>query len=434
MMLPSPRIVVIDDEEKDVQAIVEALTTLETSAVGIHYTPGRELPRFPCLRILFLDLHLLPGAGSTEQQVKYAVDLLPRLLTLSNGPYAIVLWSRHATEKDLFEKILQERLPTLEITTPLMVVSLDKVDHLQDHQVSNPVGLRDSVLNTIRKSPQLAALLAWEEHVAQAVNDTICQIFQMARQDSSEPVTAGLNRILGELAVSAAGIENARRDVFRSVNEVLVQIVSDRLLHRGVGTELRQQWSDAVTVEAHDSKLTDHQSTRLNSLLHLESGELLATIEARDRGSVVDLSNIPPEEDFQEIWGYSRQQLLEAFKLPSQPCRWVMVQVQPPCDQAQRRQGLLPYILGAEVTPTNTWYKERNRQPCFWLSPKFLKEDGEIRCLAFHLRFVAGFPRTRLKSFNLPVCYRLREPLMAMLAHTLHGYGGRPGIISWPRE
>jgi hypothetical protein len=368
MMLPSPRIVVIDDEEKDVQAIVEALNVLETTAVGIHYTPGREVPRFPCLRILFLDLHLLPGAGSTEQQIKYTVDLLAQLLTSANGPYAIVLWSGHATERELFEQILHERLPVLEITAPLIIVSLDKVDHLQDHEVRDPKRLKDAVLGTIQKNPQLAAILAWEEHVAQAVNDTICQIFQMACQGAPEAAT-GLNHVLGELAFSAAGLENARRDVFRSVNEVLVPIVSDRLLHRGIAAELRQQWSEAVTVEDRDSELTEQQAARLNSLLHLESGALLVAIQPRDRGSVVNLSSFT-DEDFQGIWGYSRQQLLGAFRLQNQqPGRWVMIQVQPPCDQAQQHQGLLPYILGTELTPSNTWYKDRNRQPCFWLSP-----------------------------------------------------------------
>lgn len=434
-MLPSPRIVVIDDEKKDVQAIVEALNVLETTAVGIHYTPGRGMPRFPCLRILFLDLHLLPGAGSTEQQVKYTVDLLAQLLTPANGPYAIVLWSGHAAERELFEQILEERLPSLEITPPLMIVSLDKVDYLnpQDHEVSEPTRLRDAVLAKIQENPQLAALLAWEEHVAQAVNDTICQIFQMA-QKGSPKAAVELTRILGELAIEGGGLENARRNVFRAINEVLVQIVSDRLLHRTEPGDLGQLWQKAVAIrESRDSTLSSEEAVRLNRLLHLEEG----VFETWRRGSVVNLASLP-EDQFLDIWGESRADLLKAFdfnKKGISPLSWAMVQVRPPCDEAQQNNGLRPFVLGIWLTQSSDkekkWAGEASHCNYLWLSPPLPAGHDQLMYLALHLRFVTGLSTAKMNSLGLESGYRLREPLLDEISQKLHSYSDRPGIISF---
>ncbi|HEV7505991.1 MAG TPA: hypothetical protein VGS07_13875 [Thermoanaerobaculia bacterium] len=434
MMLPSPRIVVIDDEEKDVQAIVGALNVLRTTAVGIHYTPGREIPRFPCLRILFLDLHLLPGALSTEVQIKSTVDLLAQLLTLENGPYAIVLWSGHATERDLFQKILDERLPFLEITAPLIVVSLDKVTHLnlQDHEVSEPENFKDAVLAKIQENPQLAALLAWEEHVAQAVNDTICQIFQMARQGPNG-AAAGLDRILGELAIESAGHENAKANIFRAANEVLGQIVSDRLLHRTIREDHGELWKKAVTIrESKASTLSSQESVQLNQLLHLEKGEF----ETWRRGSIVDLTALS-DEHFLDIWGDSRANLLETFDRERRgiaPSVWTMIQVRPPCDEAQQNKGLLPFILGIgllQATDKEKWTDYARRCDYMWVSPPLPSGGDGIFYLAFHLRFVAGLSAEKVRSLQLKSRYRLREPIMAEISQKLHSYGDRPGIISF---
>src|SRR5687767_4079078 len=116
MMLPSPKIVIVDDNADDVQAILAGLASLGTTALGLHYSPDMiELPRLPGLRILFLDLHLL-GSGDHEQQVLNTLGLLTDCLAPENGPYAIVLWSSHVSgQSDLFERELKRRLPLLNL-------------------------------------------------------------------------------------------------------------------------------------------------------------------------------------------------------------------------------------------------------------------------------------------------------------------------------
>lgn len=435
-MLPSPRIVVIDDELEDMRAIVEGLNTLGAAAVGIHYTSDKQLSPFPCLRILFLDLHLHSGAGDTDLQITYTVGLLSQLISTNHGPYAIVLWSLHDDERDRFEAKLKERIPYLEIPAPHAIMALKKADHLELHdnrKVKDVAALGAEVLSRIHEDAHVAALLAWEEHVTLAANDTICQISQMVREETAKP-TASLNDILGELAIAAAGHENAKKSVFRATNEVLVGIVSDRLLHRTVGGELDEQWKKAVTLRtSKESDLTIPSAARLNSLLHLETGDF----EPFRRGRVVDLSSLT-ERQFIGIWGESRQTMIKHFDRQNKglkPTNWLMAQVRASCDEAQQNSGLLPFVLGISLVPSDkdkigdAWVKDAGRCDFLWLSPPLATDEDKIMYLALHLRFIVGLSEGRVTRLRLKSKWRLRESILAEISKKLHSYGDRPGII-----
>lgn len=431
MMFPFPKIVVVDDDKDDVDAIIRGLADLGTTALGVHYSP--ELispPILRGLRILFLDLHLL-GAGDSEQQIKATVGILEGLLAPDCGPYVVILWSSHVSElATLFLKETRRRLPPALL--PLQILSLDKTEFITTREgrrrMEDPGRLTSTIQEKIKATPQLVALLSWEEEVARAAADTVGEIFQMARRRNEAEPAAGLNRLLGDLAASAAGRQNAREDVFRGVNEILAQVVLDKLLHRNVG-EAAQRWNDAVTVgDRHE--LSDGDAALLNRFLHVEDGGLLGGIQPWDRGSVVGLTG----DQLAGLWGFGPEVLLQEFCLATSTpscLEWLMVQVQPPCDRAQNNAGLFPYVLGVRVAGLPPRAFDRIRQKkCLWLSPPLKSEDAVVR-LIFHLRFVAGLSRGS-EFLQGPVRLRLRDQLLGELTHDLHSYNSRPGVIRFP--
>lgn len=448
-MLPSPKIVVVDDDFDDVQAIVAGMCSLGTTAFGLHYsTELTRLPKFPCLRILFLDLHLTGSSGSMDQQIKNTIGILAEFLAEDNGPYVVILWSNHVSEGFThFRDALNQRLPILCLPLPLHILSLDKIDFIQTvdgkRRVDKPEELRKQIMGHIETCPQLAALLSWEEDVSRAADDTIRQIFQFANQLSGEEgeITPSdkVNRMLGELAVSSAGLEGARENPFRGVNEVLVQVVADRLQHRSGGEATDQRWKRAVTEFRKKSSLTALDSSLLNRFVHIEDGDLIGQLLPGDRGSVLSLSELS-EEEFLRLWGLKKVDLLSDFCLTNESSpkskesiEWIMAQVQPACDYAQRNSGLLPFTLGIRVSGfSNTKINGILEKKYLWGSPP-LREDSEIYRLIFHLRFVAGLHPAALASLPVTVRYRLREQLLTDLSHLLHSYGGRPGLIRFPR-
>ncbi|MFY9826581.1 MAG: hypothetical protein WAM82_34790 [Thermoanaerobaculia bacterium] len=439
MKLPSPRIVVVDDDLDDIRAIVDGLAHLGTTAFGLHYSMERsDQPQFPCLRILFLDLHLMGSGGNTEQQVKNTLGVLANLLTPDNGPYAIVVWSGHVGEGlDRFQLEIEQRLPKEGRPLPLKIIPLDKVAFIRpsegERRVDKPDELKRAIMDRIQDCPQLAALLSWEEDVAGAADDAIRQVFQIARQTASagqsQSLAAEVNRILAEIAVAAIGFHNAEADAFRGVNEVLVQVVADRLQRRSASPETVQLWQQAVTDFKKKSDLRDEDASLLNRFLHVDVNQ----VQPWERGSITSLE-VLPEEKFRRLWSETRGDLLQEFCLPSEAqVEWVMLQVQPACDQAQRNRGLLPYMLGLRVNQLSKSKRDEiRRKECLWLSP-ILGEGAENFFLVFHLRFVTGLSRKEEEFPQLACRYRLREQILAEISHDLHTHGGRPGIIRFSR-
>lgn len=432
-MLPAARIVVVDDNRDDLQAIVLGLQALGSVALGLHY-PEMELQRCPAVRILFLDLHLLP-AKDTPEQIRNTIGVLAQLLVCDQGPYAVVLWSDHAEHWEEFENECRARLAQEHLPLPLKVLPLSKVDHLQTMEerrsVTDPQSLKVRVLESIESIPQLAALLAWEEQVSQAADDTIRQIFQIASKHSDPKVR--LKEILGDIAVASSSPVVAKQDTYRAANEILVPVLADRLLHRGGGEKLKELWEKAVPEElVSRSTLGEMDRAALNGLLHFQFGS--PACQPWERGSVVCFSS-SSEIAFKGVWGYSPAEVFEQQDLPQgvrpQLENWVMVQVQAPCDYAQQHRGLLPYVGGMRIAqPSRSWRDGLRKKPHLWLSPAF-EENGAIWQFLLNFRFTAGITAKSLGELSWAVPYRIREQLLSELSHALHSYNGRPGIIQF---
>lgn len=432
MMLPAPKIVVVDDNADDVYAIVEGLAALGTTALGVHYSPDLDaLPRLAGVRLLFLDLHL-SGTGDSEQQIKNTIGILESFLTPDNGPYAIILWSGHILGYfESFRDQVKRRLNSHLL--PLQIVPLDKNEFIEPgvgrRHLVNLDGLKTRIQEQIGCCPQLAALLAWEEGVSQAASDTVRQIFWMACRRNSDDAADGINKVLGELAAAAVGRKNAEENIFRGVNEVLVQVVADRLQHRSAGHETDELWRRAVQL-GERSVPSEEDGALLNRFIHVEDGSLLDRVEPWERGSIIGLESTK----LPDLWGLPSEELLKEFCLAtSQPSsmEWIMVQVQPPCDQAQKNRGLLPYVLGLiGVGISKSKRGEISGRKHLWLSPP-LSSGNEIIYIVLNLRFVVGLTQ-HSELLKKPVRMRVRDQLLAEISHELHSYSGRPGVIRFP--
>jgi hypothetical protein len=175
----------------------------------------------------------------------------------------------------------------------------------------------------------------------------------------------------------------------------------------------------------------EEDAALLNRFLHVEDGALVGRVQPWERGSVVSL----PEDKLAGLWGLAGDALLQEFGLASKAsytsAEWIMAQVQPPCDQAQRHAGLLPYVLGLHIRGlSKSKINDVKGKNNYWLSPP-LRLDAEVSRLLFHLRFVTGLFRDNdlLKG---SIRLRLRDQLLGELTHELHSYGGRPGVIRFP--
>ena len=429
-MLPPPRIIAIDDDATHLAGLSQALNHYGVACLPVHFTGDDEaVQRCPYVRVIFADLHLNESGPSNEHARNFAIigGLLEEAIA-PTGPYAIVLWTRFADQADDLAAFLNERLR--DVPRPFTVVAIDKGTHLDESgKVIDPVKLVVAINDLVQAEPQIAALLDWEQRVLGAGAETVSAIIHLAEPNASkEERQEKLRRVLCQLAVGAVGEHNVGDHHFDAVNEALLPILADRIAFLKEPGDTGQLWASSFSVNSDNQGLDAGQASKLNRFLHIGSGD---GIMAGERGAVVALSQVVGDRDFETVFGLKSPEVADQFFCSNfdetnQLFKWVAVQVQAPCDFAQRRPGPLPFLLGLEMPVGSV---SKNPPPAALVScPVFETDDGPV-CLRLHSRFGLSLPEKLV--WSLPAAYRLREQLLADVLHRAHSYAARPGIISF---
>src|SRR6266481_1936259 len=112
MILPGPRVIVVDDDPAHLRGLAEGLNRYGTACLQVHF-PGDVswVKKCPHVRVIFADLHLVEGLASEEQVRHFSVITSIIEETISPaGPYVVVLWTRFADQADALRRFLAERL------------------------------------------------------------------------------------------------------------------------------------------------------------------------------------------------------------------------------------------------------------------------------------------------------------------------------------
>ena len=432
-MLPAPRVVAIDDEPEHLEGLAKGLNQYGTACLRIHYTGEMaSIPPCPHIRVIFADLHLGPGGGSPEdhaQDFGTIGGLLEETLKPS-GPYLIVLWTMYPDQADHLRAFLKDRLQ--DVPRPFAVQALNKKDHLDAQgAVKSPESLVKAIKRIVEERPQIGALLNWEERVLGAAADAVSSVMDLA-ESAVEDMKPGeeVGRLLASLAAAAVGEEHVGEDRFRAVNEGLLPILGDCIASMRSREDDSELWRIALGEIAAGRGLSLDEAARLNRLLHIAPPTPEG--DGAERGSVIDLPGEFSGKAFAETFDLMPEEVAEKqfWRKQSQEDAnrfwWVLVQTQAACDYAQAQPGPLPFHLGlclpASEARTGTSPAALWRSPCF-------ECEGQAHFLHVNARFQVSLPGGKAKQ--TPPLFRLREQLLNDLIYQIHGYGARPGIISF---
>ena len=429
MMLPAPRVVAIDDEPEHLEGLTQGLNQNGTACLSIHFTGEMAaIPPCPHVRVIFADLHLIVGTpGDYARDFSMIGSLLEDTIKPS-GPYLIVLWTMYPEQADGLHAFLKDRLRN--VPKPFAIQALDKNDHLDPQgAVKSPESLIKAIERIIAEQPQIGALLNWEERVLGAAADTVSSITELA-ESAAEDVRLGeeVGRLFASLAVAAVGEEHAGEDRFRAVNEGLLPILGDRIASMRSQKDDSELWQAALGEVG--ARLSLDEAARLNRLLHIAPST--PDGDRAERGAVIALPEEFSGEAFAETFDLTSGEAADKQFWRKQPRKdadppcWVLVQTQAACDYAQNRPGPLPFHLGLCLPVSEA--RSGTPPAALWRSPYF-EHDGQPYLLHVSARFQVSLPSR--KAEQVRQLFRLREQLLNDLIYQLHGYGARPGIISF---
>ena len=430
-MLPTPRVVAIDDELKHLEGLTQGLNRYGTACLPIYFTgedggdpavppsPGdlRRPPSRPRRRV----------SSGSRPGFQYHWGLARRYdQAIRSLPHRLV--AMYPEQADDLHAFLNDRLQ--DVPKPFAVQALNKNDHLDPQDgVKSPESLIEAIERIIAEQPQIGAILNWEERVLGAAADAVSSIMELA-ESAAEDVRLGeeVGRLLASLAVAAVGEEHAGEDQFRAVNEGLLPILGDRIASMRLREADSELWQAALGQVG--ARLSLDEAARLNRLLHIAPST--PDGDGVERGAVITLPEEFSGEVFAETFDLTPEEAAEKQfwrKQPQEdadPSQWVLVQTQAACDYAQTQPGPLPFHLGLRLPASEA---RRGTPPAaLWRSPCF-EHDGQPHFLHVSARFQVSLPGGKARQVRL--LFRLREQLLNDLIYQIHGYGARPGIISF---
>lgn len=445
-MLPPPRIVVIDDNPEHLRAIQDAFQSLGAPCLGVVYDPevGLTGKNLEGVRVLFLDLHLIDLAATTDETRHFATiaGILEENICPRGGPFILVIWSEYEEQVGRLTEYLDGSLDREKPhARPLAISCLSKTRFINTHtgeaREDRADALRDAVERAVNEKAQLAAVVAWESDVQAAAGATLSTLLELVPEDqqSTSSYAEGLDEVLVRLARASVGQPHVAADPRAAVASALAPILADRIVNQETSDAASEVWAGAVTWNGREP-LDSDRAGKINRMLHV-AVDPSETIRPTDWGAVVEF---PHEwwsnDELRRRLGVSRNQLLGSeFKIGRDDrsrCRPRLVRIGAACDHAQNRSGPLPYLLGLEIA------NEIDRKPdgsgCVrlpaseWSSPTLLlRSDIGPFVLAVNSRYSLSVAFADAETWQ-PL-YRLREQLLMHLIAHASSYQARPGIV-----
>jgi hypothetical protein len=433
-MFTPGRYVVVDDNQSELRALVEALHRLGSPCVGVHYNAatGVDPQILRGVRVLFLDLHLVGGVQVGKQEKAFEVirDLLDNGIAENAGPYVIILWTAHAEERDEFENYIAERMEAQK--RPLAILSLSKNDYLKPDG-ADAEKLQADIIERIGTDRRLKALLLWERDVLAAASDTLASLGDLIDPEDRTPARYGdrLDEVLSVLACAAAGRQHAIDNVRAAVSGALTPILADRIANQGPDPEAEEAWASAVTKINEATGLAP--AGRVNTMLHLALPPAEA-IKATDWGAVTIL---PDQQLTDEImlrrFDLKHGELMfnscpAATKPGRAACRMALLRLGASCDHAQGRRGPLA-CAPTIIVPVETALKDPAKTSKALISTPVLDipDMGPV-VMYVDARYQISLVRSDLEGLQ-PLC-RIRDQLLMQISAHCAEYTMRPGIVA----
>ena len=434
MILQPARIVVIDDNEFHLRALDKAICQLGSACLSFLYVDDHpQAVQLVGARLIFCDLHLGGDTLTTDKKAYHAniVSMLAERISDEHGPYLLIVWSQYSDDVDGLEAYLAE-LPHSQ--RPFAVTCLDKNAFIdtESGDARKDADLPAAIDEIINSNPGLAAMLSWEQMVAQGAYRTTTTLWNLCFGLTEDGQDQVLRRTLARLAISGAGLGAAPKRPGHSIREALVPLLMDQLGTAVVDSEL---WARAVIF---DSMETSAPASQLYTALHFE---IPAQFSPATRGVTCSLpDSLHDPSAFEKRFGFSPTAVIGTCGYQGKnlehavtEASWYLVQINAACDDGRDTPGYLPYCLAATVPTTRS---ENGTSVALKLNGKkktSVEQSRQVviagRTVSLFLfgRFISGLRRNEAEA--LTPAFRIRSVLLDKFILEIRHNSARLGVV-----
>lgn len=234
-------VVIIDDQINEALPLMNALAK-KGVAYSYYDGKGRSYPAKPldCVRLIFLDMHLDEAAGgatSTKNIVSLLVAGISTIVAENNGPYAVMVWSKHDSQHlaELKDTLLNKNSVPCK---PIAVLNMEKSLCFEAVSLNGTEKaewkLKDEGMVVIEQNLRIQLELVdsflilcnWENGIKNSAKQTVhalSMLFDNEKQKWNDNLKACMARMAKAYAGKTLEMsdENIIRNVYYSMNSIV---------------------------------------------------------------------------------------------------------------------------------------------------------------------------------------------------------------------
>ena len=444
------RVVIIDDNWEEAKPIVKVLGR---KAIPVLYYSGIEdCPSDPLddVRIVFLDLRLLPGNSAALESIRAAYSVFDRLISEKNGPCFLILWSKHPEDCELFLELINKYKPSI---MPSWHTLINKNDFIKPEKGSGWVeksGASDRLQTLLEQAVSshkaLQAVILWEASMHKSASGVVKELYSLAQKetDADQQLTA-LIASIGEAGMGKkffkAPADQQITEVFSVLTEMSMDIMEAYSASSGHTLTMPSVIGpDAAAASAVNSRLCFANSCGAKNgpgqLYFTNKKKIIeeyfgAKFEAWwDEMLCVTAPQSVDEAD-KKKWQREKMKELRANSI------LVLAEISPSCDFAQNKRKLLRIVPGLWVKTEDYAFilgqtQYLSKTPTIKGTVSGAGQD--VGCLVFNLRYASTFVEVNwnkiVEEHSLDISKKMRRSLVVDIQTRLAAHVSRPGIRS----
>jgi hypothetical protein len=442
MNLEDTKVIIVDDKPEEVKILFDLLNK---NKIAYNYysgsKPGLPGSPFSAVRIIFLDFVLWTDGQSEKTKISTLMGVMKKILGPANGPYIVLLWTKHAELIEAFKSALMSEAT---LPKPVKIIDLDKNECLKKHNLGV---LKRSINEKFNDNEIAKLILHWERQSNNAATDVLATLAEISRPDSGTTTTFDdysrtWNRNLEghcyKFAEAALGKNLTKpKDMLIAIQTIMSILFQDHF-----ESVVRRDPGPFSPLVGRLTRPSDHYRIDLKGKLN--TFFLLSTGVSRGShpGNIYTYRNIWPHVNKGKL-KLGVRKILQEFSNSSDiinddrfgqlcaACIPVFIEITPVCDFAQQNQKTERFLLGI-LWPVDGSRQRQNyidqqmKSKADFLYPILpVRYNDKSYNLTFNSRWLFTANLRALKQIR-PIL-RARNELLVDIQHWFANHFSRPG-------
>jgi len=448
--------VVFDDVEAEAKPLIDALNDERIANVFINFkNDEREDRKLQNIRIVFADL--IVGeyqAGDENNIVEPIRTSILNNIGENNGPFILIIWSKHNTLADT----LKERLLQINSKLNFVIVKIDKNDYFEKNTTANEwelkeektfQSIKEDINEQLNSLKHLPIFLEWEKDARNTISQLLNEFIEDIGDEEKvqKTISSAIKLTLGKK------IESSTKDKIKSFYQTMNTTLADSIENHSVPIEQHEEFLKGLDFE----NIDDEMKAEINRKTlfedpgdnELKTGNIYSFDDFKDKFSDEVIRDIcgNHEDSLQlELFEYKKKckflvketlETQESFqdrhfitmKDNSYP---ILLEFTPSCDIANDKYKKSRLIFGYMINFKCTCFKSQSES--LYITDFYFKYkdeqrnlDGNYR-LAFFIKNIFAVNPEKIKELTPMI--RARKEFATDLQHAIANHISRIGISS----